>query len=127
MLSDPLRSFRRMDTTPRKKIVAGESLALLERAEKHVTGELIGKAVRFRIDLPPPLRRPFTRALMRVEAELLLEYADACATDQLEPLPSREGLHALAVATLLQRVAYGTDTPPSYASSTSPRSRRSER
>lgn len=115
-----------MDKTPRNKTVAGERLALLERAEKHVTGELIGKTVRFRIDLPPPLRRPFTRALMRVEAELLLEYADACASDPLEPLPSSEGLHALAVATLLQRVAYGTDTPPSYAFSPSPRSRRSD-
>lgn len=114
-----------MDETPRQKTVAGESLALLERAEKHVTGELIGKAVRFRVDLPPTLRRPFTRALMRVEAELMLEYADACATDPLEPLPTWEGLHALAVATLLQRVAYGTDTPPSYASSAGTQSRRS--
>lgn len=125
-MSDPLRSFRRMDEIPRQKTIAGESLALLEQAEKYVTGQLVDKAVRFRIDLPPPLRRPFTRALMRVEAELMLEYADACATDSHEPLPTWEGLHALAVATLLQRVAYGTDTPPSYASSPGSRSRRSD-
>lgn len=103
--------------------MAGESLDLLERAEKFVTPVAVDKALRFQIDLPPRLREPFTRALMRVEAELLREYADACSADPSEPLPTREGLHALSVATLLQRVVYGTDTPPTLASSPFPPSR----
>lgn len=119
----PAAYVRSMDTTKPNKTVAGESLAVLERAEKFVRPEVTGKMVRFHIDVPPALREPFTRAVMRVEAELLREYADACSADPSEPLPSREGLHALAVATLLQRVVYGTDTPPSFASSPHPRSR----
>ena len=70
-----------MDKTGSKKTVAGEPLAMLERAEKFVWPESVGTSLRFRIEVPPPPREPFTRALMRVEAELLREYADACSAD----------------------------------------------
>ena len=64
------------------------------------------------MELPPKLAPAFTRALMRLEAAVLLECADASSVDPSEPLPSPEWIHDYAVAQLLRRIAYRTDEPP---------------
>jgi hypothetical protein len=102
-------------TTPQKTI-AGESLRLLERAERHVRIEPDPRGIRITADLPPKVDAPFTRALMRVEAEMLRSYADANSADASAPLPPPDMVRAVAIAELLRRIAYQTDTPPELSS-----------
>ena len=101
-----------MTNTAPQQTVAGESLRLLERAERHVKIEPDPAGLRIALDLPPKLAPVFTRAVMRVEADVLREYADACGSDPSAPLPSAEWIHSYAVVQLLRRIAYRTDTPP---------------
>jgi len=75
--------------TPRKHI-AGEPLRLLKRAERHVRIEPDRRGIRISADLPPKLAYALNRAVMRVEAEVLRECADACSADPSAPLPSAE-------------------------------------
>jgi hypothetical protein len=95
-----------------KKHIAGESLRLLERAERHVRVEPDSRGIRITEDLPPWLSPVFTRAVMRVEAGVLQECADASSADPSVPLPSAEWIHGYAVIQLLRRIAYRTDEPP---------------
>jgi len=112
-----LRTVGSMANTAPQQTVAGESLRLLERAERHVKIEPDPGGVRMAFDLPPKLAPVFTRAVMRVEADVLREYADACGSDPSAPLPSPEWIHGYAVVQLLRRIAYGTDTPPDRTTS----------
>lgn len=95
-----------------RMLIAGESLRLLERAERHVKIEPDPCGLRITADLPPKLVPPFTRAVMRVEAEVLRECADAGSADPSTPLPSPDWIHSYAVIQLLRKIAYRTDTPP---------------
>ncbi len=97
--------------TPQKRI-AGESLRLLERAERHVRIEPDPRGLRISSELPPKLAPAFTRAVMRVEADVLHECADASSADPSVPLPSAEWIHSYAIVQLLRRIAYRTDEPP---------------
>jgi hypothetical protein len=99
------------DPTP-QALVGGESLRLLERAQRHVRIEPHPKGLRIVSDLPPKLAPVFTRALMRVEADVLKECADESSADPDAPLPSPEWVHGYAVVQLLRRIAYRTDDPP---------------
>lgn len=105
-----------MTNTAPRQTIAGESLRLLEQAERHVTIEPDERGIRIAVDLPPKLAPVFTRAVMRVEADVLREYADACGSDPSARLPSPEWIHGYAVAQLLRRIAYRTDTPPELSS-----------
>ena len=106
-----------MTNTAPQQTVAGESLRLLERASVTSRSSLIRQACAS----PSTCRRSsapvFTRAVMRVEADVLREYVDACGSDPSAPLPSPEWIHGYAVVQLLRRIAYRTDTPPDRTTS----------
>ncbi|MEV6339988.1 hypothetical protein AB0M12_35345 [Nocardia vinacea] len=84
-------------------LVAGERRADLERALTYVStepqpdgGYIING------DLPPDVAPPFIRAIMRVEAELLLNDAELVTVDEGEPRTPEERRADAFVALILR-------------------------
>ena len=63
----------------------------------------------FKVKLEPELAVPFNRALMRVDAELLLDDADHLTADNAKDLRTDTQRHADAVVALALRVTAAAD------------------
>ncbi|WP_330250781.1 hypothetical protein OG874_31905 [Nocardia sp. NBC_00565] len=84
-------------------LVAGERRADLERAMTYVSTESQpdGSYI-INGDLPPDVAPPFIRAIMRVEAELLLHDAELVTVDEGEPRTPEERRADAFVALVLR-------------------------
>jgi hypothetical protein len=89
--------------------MAGEPLEALSRALVHMRAKEVDGAVEVRARLPTTVGVPFLRALMRTEAELLVQDADRL-TERSE-IRSDDERRAEAFATLVRRIA-STALPP---------------
>jgi hypothetical protein len=95
-----------MDTTR----VAGEPIdTLLQALLKFQWSTPTDGMMHFKVKLEPELAVPFNRALMRVDAELLLQDADQLTPENARDLRTDDQRHADALVALALRVTDAAD------------------
>ncbi|NNH76014.1 hypothetical protein HLB23_40250 [Nocardia uniformis] len=92
-----------MTDEPDSGTIAGEPVPVLERALSYLaTTSSISEAGYFSAELPSHLMAPFTRAIMRIEAELLLHDADKVTAEAGEPRTHSQRRHDAFLALLMR-------------------------
>ncbi|NNH76021.1 hypothetical protein HLB23_40290 [Nocardia uniformis] len=89
--------------------IAGEPLPVLKQVLTYLARNTnSNEAGEFSVLLPPHIMVPFTRALMRIEAELLLHDADRVTAESGEPRTQSQRRHDAFFALVLRIDEHGT-------------------